>query len=413
VRPGARGAVSVAALAVVYWSAHTMLRPLIAPSMLELGSTPGEASAALAAIAVLPTLLAIPIGSLTDRFGDRRVMAWGAVSMVAGGLLLLPAELGLAVAGQVVVGVGTMAAWVALQAAATSPMQATETRDARNSRIATFSFFVAIGQLVGPLLGGSVAEAIDYRASFAVFVGLSVVLLAVTWWLPSAAHQPPSPDRASRTAPIGRLTGSYADAFRLMRRRGVGLTVLASFVALVALDLRMAFHPIYLSDIGYSPVWVGALLSAAAGCAFLSRPVFTLLVRRLPSSVLVGLVLGLGSATVGAVVLTESIGVLFVLAALNGLALGLAQPLTLALMAEHTDQAERGLAAGVRSMGNRLAQLVDPIAFGILLAVVGTQSAFLVMGSALLLLSVVTAVAFARLRYRTIPDVPHPVGLDA
>jgi hypothetical protein len=35
------------------------------------------------------------------------------------------------------------------------------------------------------------------------------------------------------------------------------------------------------------------------------------------------------------------------------------------------------------------------------------------MGGALLLLSVVTAVAFARLRYRTIPDVPHPVGLDA
>ncbi len=404
-----RAAVVLAVLAVIFWSAYTMMRPLVVLSVLDLGGTPEQASAALAAFAVLPTLLAIPLGSLTDRFGDKRFLVWGAGGMVAGGALMLLERVSLLVVGQVVVGVGSLAVWVALQAAATSPVHVEESRQARNRRIATFSLFVAAGQLFGPLLGGWVAEALDYRASFAVFVLLSLLLVGVAPRLVSGAGRPASTVAAGPGAPLApALARSYADALRLLRRRGVALIILASFTALVVLDLRVAFHPMYLSDIGYSPLWVGVLLSAGAAFAFLAQPMFSLLVRRLPVAVLVGSVLGVGSATVAGVVFTESLAALLVLGAVNGFAVGLAQPLTLALLADYTDQAQRGLAAGVRSMANRLAQLVDPIAFGVLLAVVGTRAAFLTMGAGLLLLSLLVAVGFGRIRHARPDTSVHP-----
>ena len=378
------GALTIAVLSVVYWAAHTMLRPLVGPFVLDLGGTAAQASTALAAFAVLPTVLAIPIGFLVDRLGHRRLLVWGSLAMIAGGGLLLLGTIPAVIAGQLVVGLGTLAVWVALQAAATLPTGAAETRDERNRRIASFSLFVSAGQLVGPALGGAVAELAGFRTSVGVFVGLSVLLVVVTHLgVRRATAVPAAAAGAASVALLPGLGRSYLDALRLLRSRAVLITVAASFLALVVLDLRTAFQPLHLQSIGFSPLWTGLLLTTAATASFISRPAFGPLVRWLPAPLLVGLVLGVGSVSVAAV---------------NGFALGFAQPLTLALMADHTDAAQRGLAVGIRSMANRGAQLADPVAFGLLLAAFGTRTAFLAMGAALLVLSVVTGLAFVWVR---------------
>lgn len=393
------GALTIAVLSVVYWAAHTMLRPLVGPFVLDLGGTAAQASTALAAFAVLPTVLAIPIGFLVDRLGHRRLLVWGSLAMIAGGGLLLLGTIPAVIAGQLVVGLGTLAVWVALQAAATLPTGAAETRDERNRRIASFSLFVSAGQLVGPALGGAVAELAGFRTSVGVFVGLSVLLVVVTHLgVRRATAVPAAAAGAASVALLPGLGRSYLDALRLLRSRAVLITVAASFLALVVLDLRTAFQPLHLQSIGFSPLWTGLLLTTAATASFISRPAFGPLVRWLPAPLLVGLVLGVGSVSVAAVVLTDGVVALLLLAAVNGFALGFAQPLTLALMADHTDAAQRGLAVGIRSMANRGAQLADPVAFGLLLAAFGTRTAFLAMGAALLVLSVVTGLAFVWVR---------------
>ncbi len=390
-RPRAAGAATLASLSILYWAAHTMLRPLVGPFVIGTGGTATQASVALASFAVLPTLFAVPLGSLADRFGDRRLLLVGSAGMIVGGGLLLPGSLGAVVAGQLVLGVGTLAVWVALQATATRSVQE-ESRAERDRRIATFSLFVAVGQLVGPFLGGAVAEAAGFRASFGVFMALSLAVLLLSLRRPAV----PAHEGAAPRLGFGRgAVRSYADAWRLLRVRAVLVTVSASFLVLVVLDLRTAFHPIYLGGIGYSPLVVGALLSTGAAFAFLAKPLFGVLMRVLAPAVLVGLTLGIGAVSVGLVVLTDDLAVLLVLAAVNGFALGFAQPLTLALMAEHTPADRRGLAAGLRSAANRAAQLVDPVVFGLLLALLGIQGAFLTMTAMLLLATTVLVIAFA------------------
>lgn len=406
-RTGRSATALLAVLGVVYWSAHTMLRPLIGPYVLADGGTPAEASLALASFAVLPTLLALPIGALTDRWGVRRLLVVGGVTMaLGGGVMLLPLGLPGVIASQAIVGVGTLAVWVSLQTVATLPQGDGEPPRARNARLATFSLFLAAGQAVGPALGTGLADGLGAPWAFGAFCLLSVVLVVIACFVRVAPL-------ARSGAPGPGVLRSYREGARLLRTPAVLVTLVVSFTALVVLDVRTAYHPLLLGEAGVPQWQVGVLLSVAAAFGFLSRPLFPIAMARLPESVLVGLVLGVSSVSVVAVaVVPPDPWLLGALAAVNGFALGFAQPLTLVLMADHTPPDRRGLASGLRSSANRGAQFVNPAVFGVLSAVLPLGGAFLAVGGVLAAVTVGSAVTLecARRRERAPADeAPTPV----
>lgn len=400
-RAGRSATVLLAVLGVTYWAAHTILRPLIGPYVLAGGGSEQQASLALASFAILPTLLAIPLGALTDRWGVRTLLVVGGATMaVGGGVLVLPLGLPGVVASQAVIGVGTLAVWVSLQTVATLPQAADEAPRARNARLATFSLFLAAGQAVGPALGTGVAEVGGYAASFVVYTALSLVLVGL-----GLAVRVERPTRGPAPVPVLR---SFRDAAAMVRVPAVATTLVVSFAALVVLDIRTAYHPLVLGQAGVPQWQVGLLLSVAAAAAFVSRPFFPLAMARLRESTTVGLVLVVSSVSVVAVAFVPPVPwLLAVLAAVNGFALGFAQPLTLALMADHTPADRRGLASGLRSTANRGAQLANPAAFGLLSGVVPLVGAFGVVGGALLVTSVASTWALHRAaRSTTVPSPP-------
>lgn len=388
-----RQAVLIAVLGVLYWTAHTMLRPLIGPYVLELGGTAGEASFALASFAVLPTLLAIPVGALTDRWGARRLLLSGALIMIGGGAVLAaPAGLTGVIISQMVIGLGTLIVWVCLQTIATLPTSEGESTDTRNARIATFSLFLAAGQALGPLLGGLLADASGYQSSFLAYTALSLIIAGLALGLRGAAGRKPAATSESRSP-----WTSFRHAFVLMRNPAVLSSVAVSFTSLIVLDIRNAYHPVLLSDAGLTQLQIGILLSIAAGFGFLSRPLFPVVMRRFPPSLMVGLVLGISSVTVVAVVFVPgNVPVLALLAAVNGFTLGFAQPMTLTFMADHTQEDQRGLASGLRSTANRGAQFTNPAIFGVLGIGMSLGGSFLLVGGFLLAVTTASVLAFRR-----------------
>lgn len=397
----------VALLGVVYWTAHTMLRPLVGPYVLDGGGTAAQASLALASFAVLPTLLALPIGALTDRWGVRSLLVGGGLTMAVGGaVLLLPLGLPGVIASQAVVGVGTLAVWVSLQTVATLPRGDDEPPRARNARLATFSLFLAAGQAVGPALGTGLADTLGAGVAFGGFCVLSLAVVGL-----ACAVRVPRPARV-----LGGGAGvlrSYRDGVGLMRTPAVLVTLVVSFTALVVLDVRTAYHPLVLGEAGVPQWQVGVLLSVAAAAGFASRPLFPVAMARLPEPLMVGLVLAVSSASVVAVaVVPPDPWLLGALAAVNGFALGFAQPLTLVLMADHTPADRRGLASGLRSSANRGAQFVNPAAFGVLSGVMPLTGAFLVVGGVLAVVTAGSTVALARARRAAGPATP-PAGTPA
>lgn len=366
----------MAVLGILYWTAHSMLRPLIGTRVIALGGSEAEASIALAAFSIFPTALAILIGAFTDRWGTRRLLVLGGALMVGGGALLFVPDFLALIASQVVIGLGTLACWVSLQTIATRPMHAGEARETRLARIATFSLFVAFGQSVGPALGGVLQSLGGHDLAFAAYVGLSVALTGSALGVVPAAVPQPATDRRP-------LLRSYRDAFALLRNPTVLVAVLASFAALVIHDIRTGWQPILFAGAGLSPWQIGVVLSVGALSGFVARPFFTRLLRWLGAPVMVGLVLALGGVTAVLVVIAPgNMAFLLAVSAANGLAVGFMQPLSLSLLAEEVAPDRLGLASGMRSMGNQAALLASPAAFGLISAAASLSVAFVAVGGA-------------------------------
>lgn len=376
--PGKRapGAGGLAVLGILYWTAHSMLRPLIGNHVIALGGSTTQASVALAAFSVLPTMLAILIGAVTDRWGTRRLLALGALLMVAGGGLLFLPTFGAVIASQTVIGLGTLACWVSLQTIATQPQGDGEGREARLGRIAMFSLFVAVGQSTGPVLGGLLQSLGGHLLAFGCYSVLAVVLgCASLRLLPKPEPRPGSP-----RPPLFR---SYRQAFSLLCNPTVLVAVLASFAALVLHDIRTGWQPILFAGAGIEPWQIGVILSTGALAGFAARPFFARLLGRLGAPLMVGIALALGGGTSMLVVVAPGdMSYLLVIGTLNGLAVGFMQPLSLSLLSDEVSPAQLGLASGMRSMGNQAALLASPAAFGAISAVSTLGVAFLVVGGA-------------------------------
>ncbi|WP_165874207.1 MFS transporter [Rubrobacter taiwanensis] len=385
----------LALVAGLYWVAHSMLRPLIAPYALTLGASPLTAGLAVGAFSLLPSLLAIATGFLGDFFGNRRLLQFGSAGMVASGVLLVLLDgPGLLILSQVIAGTGMLAMWLAIQSLMTFLATETGSVDERNKRITNLSLFVSGGQLAGPLLGGFVADAAGYRSSFAVFLMLSGLVALASQQI----RDPVPPQREQDAGDFGRrLLNSHRVALDLLRQQGVFLTAAISFLALFLIDMRIAFFPVYLGEVGFSPLWIGLLLSTSGAFAFLSRPILPALLRRLRTSLVVGFSLVTGALAIGSVALTETLWALFALAAVAGAALGFTQPLTLALISDHTPKENRGIGVGLRVLANRSATWIEPLAFSLLLSLVGIRPTFVYLALAIAGLSLIVALALSRL----------------
>lgn len=369
-------AAGLAVLGILYWTAHSMLRPLVGTYVISLGGTEIQASIALAAFSIFPTVLAILIGAFTDRWGTRRLLVTGALLMVIGGGLLFIPALAAVIVSQVVIGLGTLACWVSLQTIATRPLHSDESRDVRLARIATFSLFVAFGQSTGPAIGGVLQSLGGHALAFACYSLLALILGGAS--LHVVPKLPPQPAEERRS-----LLRSYRDAFSLLRNPTVLVAIMASFAALAIHDIRTGWQPILFAGSGLTPWQVGLILSTGALAGFAARPFFTHLLRWLGPSLMVGIMLAVGGLTSMAVVLAPGdMGVLLGIGALNGLAVGFLQPLSLSLLADEVSPERLGLASGMRSMGNQAALLASPAAFGVISAVSSLGVAFVVVGGA-------------------------------
>jgi MFS family permease len=159
---------------------------------LEVGSH--TASWVLTAYFLAYGLMLFPGGSLVDRIGSRRVGLYG-LSVFATGAVIgaLAGGFGVLVASRVVQGVGAGLVSPASLAGAVSGFPP----ERRGSALGLWGASSGLANLVGPVVGGLLTVAIDWRACWWFFVPASA---AVAWGLrrfvPEAVHADESPDAA-------------------------------------------------------------------------------------------------------------------------------------------------------------------------------------------------------------------------
>lgn len=352
---------------------YSMLIVVVPVYGLQLGASPLVLGAVLSAQYLLPLALAIPLGGVVSRFGGRATLITGASLMVAGLLAMhfWPGFGGL-VLGQLLVGL----AHLQMVLAAQTIIANLGTGPRLEKYFGWYSTWLSGGQVIGPLLAGLLLNASGTAYVFLVMAAFALVAGVVGFWLTG---------QATERIQVTRKQAGFRAQWALMQsNRGVQLSVLVTVLGMFALGVYGSYLPVYLESLAISPVIIGVLVSLRAGVSMVIRPFMASIIQLAGgrvNTVLFSLVtVSAGIAFLGA---TEQIVIMAMLAVLVGIGSGLTQPLSMVILAEAVNRAQRSGALGMRLMANRAIHFLAPLMFGLLLELGGFALAFSASGLAI------------------------------
>jgi predicted MFS family arabinose efflux permease len=231
------------------------------------------------------------------------------------------------------------------------------------------------GSLAGLATGGMLPST-DATMAFLVISVITATAGAVALLLPRPRR---------RGAVGGQLqAGMLAMTRQVLRRPGMVPAMTVSIVVASAVDVVIAYLPVYGEEVGLSVELVGLLLSIRGIAGLIARFFMPRLIQLLTGERTLALSMAL--AGIGLTVLPFVTGdlVLIGLMVLIGIGLGLGAPMTIAWVATRSPRSERATALGVRITGNRGALLVVPSLMGAIAGAGGVMAIFLVLAVSLL-----------------------------
>lgn len=393
--------------AVLTQTTLNLVRPTISYQLLGMGADAATVGLVTSAYALLPLALIMWLGRLAEKTTRLSLLiAAGAVIFAGSCLLLSFAHTVLLVAvGSVILGIAHIVFTIGGQSAIARHMPPGDL----DRGFGWFTAGYAVGQLLGPLLGGfllgsgSDADARAAAIRVAMLTGMVVAAAALPVIAPLVLGAARPHHDASATTGESPATGGDPDdqgsaasgaepdgkptMLRILRLPGIPSHMVASLALLTMTDLLIAFLPVVGEQQGVAPVWVGVFLAVRAGATIASRICLPWLSARFRRSDLVIVSLLGAGITIVATPLTLTWAVVtMVLLAVGGFFLGLGQPLTMTLVVQSVPTAWRSTALAVRLLGNRLGQVALPVAAGGIATAVGPGGAIW-FAAALLLIS--------------------------
>lgn len=362
---------------VLTQAALYLARPVTSYRALALGADARAVGLITAAFALVPLVVAVPLGRASDRWRPGWLLTGGiALGALACALLGLAGSLpGLALASAVL-GLGHLALTLAGQS-----LIARQSGDDRHDRdFGLYAAAASAGQLIGPAVAGIVLGAAGHSLEDATTAGFLVAAGLMALAVPTSLG-------TDRLGPAGRprdrSEGRPLRAGELIGARGVPAGMFASLAILATVDVLTAYLPVLGTQRGIPPAVVGGLLSLRAAASILSRVLIPWMVGRL------GRVRLLAASAAGSALLTAALplaggtAALAVLLAAAGFLLGIGQPLTMSMVVQAVPEGTRGTALAIRLTGNRFGQVATPAAAGLVAGAAGVSAAFFLLGGLL------------------------------
>ncbi|HEV2894568.1 MAG TPA: MFS transporter [Actinomycetota bacterium] len=364
---------------VLTQAASFLARPVTSYRALALGADERVIGLITASFAVIPLLVAVPLGRAADRRRPVGMLAGGVVILVASFVLLgLAGSLAELALWSALLGLGHLALILASQS-----LIAQQSEDRQHDRdFGLMAAAVSLGQLVGPAVGGLVLSAgagpegsLAGATTRAFLVAAGLGALALPACLGTGAAR----TGGGRSSEGGRPVS----ARDIVRAPGVPAGMFASVAILAAVDIITAYLPVIGERRGIGPAVVGALLSLRAAASILSRLLIPVMVRSLGRVRLIA-VSAAGSALAVAVLpVPDGAAALAAVLVVAGFFLGIGQPLTMSLIVQAVPDEARGTALAIRLFGNRVGQVATPAVAGLVAGAAGIGAAFWLLGGLL------------------------------
>ncbi len=332
---------------------------------IELGASQFYIGLMIAMYSLLPALLAVYAGKLSDRLGVRLPMLAGSLG-VATGLLLpwlnptLPALYGSAA----LIGASHMLYNVATQ----NLVGSIGGPGAHTRNFSNYALAMAIGSSVGPLGAGFSIDYFGHVASYLYFAALPLVPALILAGSSNVSLGPRKKTEEERAVLVSSLLANP-----VLRR-----TLIGGAVATTGQDLFQFYMPIYGHDAGLSASAIGVVLAMSGIAAFVVRIWLPALVKRWGPDAVFTASLFVSAAAFLLVPLFTDVVSLAAVALVLGLGMGCAQPVTLMLIFSRAPEGRSGEALGVRVTINQFTHIVVPIMFGTLGSAFGIAPVFLI-----------------------------------
>ena len=365
---------TLAAIILLGIANHAVLtgsRVIVSLDALSMGASPFTVGVLMALYALLPMLLAVAIGRISDRVGTRRPMLIGSVVVGIGATLPfafpgLPALFGSAL----LLGAGFMTFQIAAQNMTGQLGNAT----ARAQNYSMLALGYSISGFIGPLVAGFTIDHFGFRAAFAAFALVPLVPVAVL-----ASGRLAFPGRHALAG-----VAHHGGVVALLRHRTLRRVFAINALLSIGWDLHTIFVPIYGAKIGLSASEIGVVLSSFAAATFAVRLAMPAIARRLTEQQVLTTALLIAGGVYLVYPFWQGVPALLALSFTLGLGLGSGQPMVMSLLHTHAPPGRIGEAAGVRmSLINSMAVAV-PLVLGGIGASVGIASVFWSVGACLL-----------------------------
>ncbi len=325
---------------------------LIALYAYDLGASPLTIGLLFSMYSLFPVFLSVYVGKLSDRYGSRRPMIFGALGLMLGLILpyFFPQVAALFVSGALI-GLCYIFYTVSVQHLIGSLGEAAD----RTRNYSVFSMGVSVTALLGPVTAGFAIDAFGHRPTYLLLAVLPLLpvlaLVLIPRLLPSAGH-----------AMAKRKAGHrLADLLRDVALRRV---LIAAGIVETGLELFNFFLPIYARSLKFSASNIGIIMASFAVAQLIVRSFMPALVRRSSEERVLSGSLYLAAATCVVFTFVSSFWGLIAMSFILGLGLGCGSPLSMVLAFNRSPPGRSGEAIGIRQTVNKVTELAMPIIFG-------------------------------------------------
>lgn len=352
--------------------------------LVSLGLSPLMAGIVLGSRHLLVLIYSIHGGAMMDRLDTRRVMlmfAWLNI-VLPFAYPLLPYVVPLIVI-QMAAGYCTSIGWIGAQTLIGQALKGSPVHTGRMGAV------IRIGALTGPPLTGMAWDLYGPWAAFGLLALWGVGLLLSCLALPDHARSGPKEPVTFRDF-LPKL-GDYRAAISLLAIPLIATVIVVALLRISSFSIQASFYAVWLESQGYTGTLIGILLGAYSLFGGGASLCTGFLVRFFSPVWLMFVMVGV---TILAVTITPALGtywLLFIVAALNGGAYGLTQPLAIILMSRGSGAQHQGKAAGLRTSANRLAATLIPPLMGFVAEFAGIAASFYIVGGVVFALLILAA----------------------
>ena len=369
----------IIAVAALYGAQAFAFATLASLYMLSLGYSIAWLGAVVSAQGAFQFLLTFVGGTVSDRFGERAVMAAGFVGMLGAALLFaFSSALSVLIMAQLFNG--------AARAVYNSASQSYASRVSETDRARVIGRYRAgahVGGLAGPLLGAVVAGAAGFGAAFGVVAGLNVAALLATVLLPDLPRKE-----------AGSLREVVAGVASLIIAKPLLLAGILTFGVAMSPAVYFSVGIAFLRESGVAVEATGLLLTIFSIGAVGGGLGFARVMGRFSQTLIYALALaGVGTACLFIAATGSMPAVLFIMP-VWGVTQALGNSLRTVLAAEHSTPEQRGVAVGVVQSYWGLTLFVMPALLGGIATVVGLRATIAGTGVAMLLVGVSAPLLF-------------------